>query len=70
MTKDPKGWAELPVLVPLHLFCEWTGLSRNTVQKLAREGEIATTTIGKQRRYRKAEIARLGGFQWRASGGA
>lgn len=63
--KDPQGWKTLPVLVSLAVFCDWTGLSRNTVQKLAREGELRTTQVGGQRRYLKAEIARLGQFEWK-----
>jgi excisionase family DNA binding protein len=63
--KDPQGWRELPVLVSLAVFCEWTGLSRNTVQKLARAGQIRSTQVGERRRYLKAEIARLGQLEWR-----
>jgi len=65
-TKDPQGWRELPVLVSLAQFCDWTGLNRKTVQKMARCGELRHSVIGGQRRYLKAEIARLGGLEWRS----
>lgn len=66
MSKDPKGWAELPLTVSLSVFCQWTGLGRNTVQKLAREGGIKTVVVSRRRRYLKSAIAEIAGFQWRA----
>lgn len=66
ITKDPSGWKELPLLVSLAVFSEWTGLNRKTVQKMARCGEIRHSVVGNRRRYHKAEIARLGGLEWRS----
>ena len=65
MTKDPQGWRELPLLVSLAVFAEWTGINRKTVQKMARCGELRHTIVGGQRRYHKGEIARLAGLEWR-----
>ena len=65
--KDPKGWKELPVLVSLSQFCDWTGLSRKRVQRMASTGELQTAPVGGHRRYLKSEIARLGRLEWRVS---
>jgi excisionase family DNA binding protein len=64
--KDLKGWRELPLLVSLAEFCQWTGINRKTVQKMARAGELRHTRVGQRRRYLKEDIARLAQLEWRA----
>lgn len=64
-TKDEQGWRELPLLLSLEEFCDWTGLHRNTVQKMVRSGAIKLAPCGGRRRYLKSELARMTGMKWR-----
>jgi excisionase family DNA binding protein len=63
--KDLRGWRELPLLVSLAQFSQWTGINRKTVQKMARAGELRFARVGQRRRYMKEDIARLAQLEWR-----
>lgn len=69
MTTDDErtlnGFRRLPLLVPLGVFCHWTGWNRKTVGRLVKSGRVrvVTPTNGKRKFY-KTDLAKLCGLDW------
>jgi excisionase family DNA binding protein len=59
-----EGFRRLPMLVSLGVFCEWSGLNRNLVGRLVRDGKLRSVQPnGGKRRFYKTDLARLCGLQ-------